>query len=213
MVFDKKAWMRVCMRAYRRRRRRKPPPGYFDKKAWSRPYMREYMRKVRARQKLERERDEAVNTAMARLSNRAPAADLSVNDRLARSETNLRKERQLKGIAKAKAEGVYKGRQASIDPVQVREMKAQGMGRHRHRQGSQHPPRERLSGVGGGARMMGHRERLIDGDEYDALTAAGKRVHRWRAGQRTSAKRSVSRRARQEGESADYRNGGRSCES
>jgi hypothetical protein len=44
--------------------------------------------------------------------------------------------------------------------------------------------------------MMGHRERLIDGDEYDALTAAGKRVHRWRAGQRTSAKRSVSRRAR-----------------
>jgi DNA invertase Pin-like site-specific DNA recombinase len=34
-------------------------------------------------------------------------------------ETNLRKERQLEGIAKAKAAGVYKGRPASIDPVQV----------------------------------------------------------------------------------------------
>ena len=86
MAFDKKAWMRVYMRAYRRGRRRKPRPGYFDKKAWSRPYMREYMRKVRARQKFERERNEVVNAAMARLADRAPAADLSVSDRLARSE-------------------------------------------------------------------------------------------------------------------------------
>jgi len=84
-------------------------------------------------------------------------------------ETNLRKERQLEGIAKAKAQGVYKGRPASIDVAQIREMKAQyGGARHRCRQGSQHPPRERLSGVGGKARMIGHR--LIDGDEWDALT-------------------------------------------
>ena len=86
MAFDKKTWMRIYMRAYRRGKRRRPRPGYFDKKAWSRPYMREYMRKVRARQKLERERDEAVNAAMTRLSNRAPAGDLSVSDRLTRSE-------------------------------------------------------------------------------------------------------------------------------
>src|SRR5258708_813180 len=72
MAFDKKAWMRDYMRAYRRGKRRKPRPGYFDKKAWSRSYMREYMRKVRARQKLERERDEAIDAAMARLSNPAP---------------------------------------------------------------------------------------------------------------------------------------------
>jgi hypothetical protein len=38
-------------------------------------------------------------------------------------ETNLRKERQLEGIAKAKAADVYKGRPASIDPAQVREMR------------------------------------------------------------------------------------------
>ena len=86
MAFDRKAWARVYMRAYRRGKRRRPRPGYFDKKAWSRPYMREYMRKVRARPKLERERDEAVNAAMTRLSNRAPAGDLSVSDRLTRSE-------------------------------------------------------------------------------------------------------------------------------
>jgi DNA invertase Pin-like site-specific DNA recombinase len=43
-------------------------------------------------------------------------------------ETNLRRERQLEGIAKAKAEGVYKGRPASIDAVQVRAMKSQGLG-------------------------------------------------------------------------------------
>jgi DNA invertase Pin-like site-specific DNA recombinase len=43
-------------------------------------------------------------------------------------ETNLRKERQLEGIAKAKAAGVYSGRRTTIDAVRVREMKAQGLG-------------------------------------------------------------------------------------
>jgi DNA invertase Pin-like site-specific DNA recombinase len=44
-------------------------------------------------------------------------------------ETNLRKERQLEGIAKAKEAGVYKGRPASIDPAEVRRMKdEQGLG-------------------------------------------------------------------------------------
>jgi DNA invertase Pin-like site-specific DNA recombinase len=43
-------------------------------------------------------------------------------------ETNIRRERQLEGIARAKAAGVYKGRPASIDAARVREMKAQGLG-------------------------------------------------------------------------------------
>jgi hypothetical protein len=86
MAFNKKEWMRSYMRRYRRGKRREPRPGYFDKKAWSRPYMREYMRRVRARQKLERERNEAITAAIARLSNRTPSGDLSVSDRLARSE-------------------------------------------------------------------------------------------------------------------------------
>jgi DNA invertase Pin-like site-specific DNA recombinase len=43
-------------------------------------------------------------------------------------ETNLRKERQHEGIAKARAEGRYKGRPNSIDVSKVRELKAQGKG-------------------------------------------------------------------------------------
>ena len=43
-------------------------------------------------------------------------------------ETNLRRERQLEGIAKAKAESKYKGRPPSIDAAKVRAMKAEGQG-------------------------------------------------------------------------------------
>jgi len=45
-------------------------------------------------------------------------------------ETNLRKERQLEGIAKAKAAGVYtgKGRHPSIDRERVRQLTAEGHG-------------------------------------------------------------------------------------
>ena len=43
-------------------------------------------------------------------------------------ETNLRRERQLEGIANAKARGVYNGRKASIDAAKIKQMKAEGMG-------------------------------------------------------------------------------------
>ena len=43
-------------------------------------------------------------------------------------ETNLRRERQLEGIAKAKAAGVYRGRKPSIDQAQVEKLKAEGLG-------------------------------------------------------------------------------------
>lgn len=43
-------------------------------------------------------------------------------------ETNLRRERQLEGIAKAKAAGVYKGRPPRIDATKIRELKARGLG-------------------------------------------------------------------------------------
>jgi len=42
-------------------------------------------------------------------------------------ETNLRKERQMEGIAQAKAKGVYKGRKPSIDKEKVRTMHEQGV--------------------------------------------------------------------------------------
>jgi DNA invertase Pin-like site-specific DNA recombinase len=43
-------------------------------------------------------------------------------------ETNLRRERQLEGIAKAKAAGVYRGRKPSVDVVEVKRLKAEGLG-------------------------------------------------------------------------------------
>jgi DNA invertase Pin-like site-specific DNA recombinase len=43
-------------------------------------------------------------------------------------ETNLRKERQAEGIAKAKAAGVYKGRPPSTDVMKVRALKKKGLG-------------------------------------------------------------------------------------
>jgi DNA invertase Pin-like site-specific DNA recombinase len=43
-------------------------------------------------------------------------------------ETNLRRERQLEGIAQAKAKGVYKGRKPSVDRTKILELRATGIG-------------------------------------------------------------------------------------
>ncbi|HEV2173069.1 MAG TPA: helix-turn-helix domain-containing protein [Nitrospira sp.] len=43
-------------------------------------------------------------------------------------ETNLRRERQMEGIAKAKAAGVYRGRRPTIDPGEVDRLRKEGMG-------------------------------------------------------------------------------------
>ena len=43
-------------------------------------------------------------------------------------ETNLRKERQLEGISKAKEKGVYKGRKPSVDVEKVKELRDSGLG-------------------------------------------------------------------------------------
>ncbi|WP_366658517.1 recombinase family protein [Fodinicurvata sp. EGI_FJ10296] len=43
-------------------------------------------------------------------------------------ETNLRRERQLEGIKRAKARGVYKGRPPKLDPGQVQSLQNEGLG-------------------------------------------------------------------------------------
>jgi DNA invertase Pin-like site-specific DNA recombinase len=43
-------------------------------------------------------------------------------------ETNIRKERQMEGISKAKEKGVYKGRKPSVDIDKVKELKESGLG-------------------------------------------------------------------------------------
>lgn len=61
-------------------------------------------------------------------SNAAGKAFLDMLGVFAEFETNLRRERQVEGIAKAKAENRYRGRRQSIDPVQVQHMHDQGIG-------------------------------------------------------------------------------------
>jgi DNA invertase Pin-like site-specific DNA recombinase len=53
---------------------------------------------------------------------------LGILGAVAEFEADIRKERQLEGIAKAKAAGVYKGRKASVDVEAVKALKATGKG-------------------------------------------------------------------------------------
>lgn len=55
-------------------------------------------------------------------SNAAGKAFLDMLGVFAEFETNLRRERQLEGIASAKARGVYRGRKPSIDPVEIQRL-------------------------------------------------------------------------------------------
>jgi DNA invertase Pin-like site-specific DNA recombinase len=56
-------------------------------------------------------------------STRAGKAFLDMLRVFAEFETNLRRERQMEGIAKAKANGVYKGRKAVIDVTGIKALK------------------------------------------------------------------------------------------
>ena len=67
--------------------------------------------------------EQPIDTATA-----AGKAFLDMLGVFAEFETNLRRERQMEGIAKAKAEGVYKGRKPSIDRAMVRKLLADGFG-------------------------------------------------------------------------------------
>jgi DNA invertase Pin-like site-specific DNA recombinase len=67
--------------------------------------------------------EQPVNTSTA-----AGKAFLDMLGVFAEFETNLRKERQLEGIAKAKAEGVYTGRKPTIQVDEVRRLANTGIG-------------------------------------------------------------------------------------
>jgi DNA invertase Pin-like site-specific DNA recombinase len=67
--------------------------------------------------------DQPIDTATA-----AGKAFLDMLGVFAEFETNLRRERQLEGIAKAKAKGVYKGRPPRIEAAKITALKAEGLG-------------------------------------------------------------------------------------
>jgi DNA invertase Pin-like site-specific DNA recombinase len=84
--------------------------------------LQDIVRAVRARGAVLKATEQPIDTGTA-----AGKCFLDMLGVFAEFETNLRRERQLEGIAKAKAAGVYKGRPPSIEASRVRELKAQGM--------------------------------------------------------------------------------------
>jgi DNA invertase Pin-like site-specific DNA recombinase len=85
--------------------------------------LQDIVRAVRARGAALKATEQPINT-----STTAGKCFLDMLGVFAEFETNLRRERQLEGIAKAKAAGVYRGRPPSIEATRVRELKAQGLG-------------------------------------------------------------------------------------
>jgi len=61
-------------------------------------------------------------------STAAGVAFLQMLGVFAQFETAIRRERQMEGIAKAKAAGIYKGRKPSVDVEAVRALRQQGLG-------------------------------------------------------------------------------------
>lgn len=53
---------------------------------------------------------------------------LAILGAVAAFETEIRKERQLEGIERAKANGVYKGRKPSVDAAAIKSLREQGIG-------------------------------------------------------------------------------------
>lgn len=85
--------------------------------------LQDIVRAVKAKGAFLRATEQPIDTTTA-----AGKAFLDMLGVFAEFETNLRKERQAEGIAKAKAAGVYKGRPVSIDVVKIRQLKKQGLG-------------------------------------------------------------------------------------
>ena len=85
--------------------------------------LQDIVRSVKAKGASLKATEQPIDTSTA-----AGKAFLDMLGVFAEFETNLRRERQMEDIAKAKAAGVYKGRPASIDAAQVRELKASGKG-------------------------------------------------------------------------------------
>lgn len=85
--------------------------------------LQDIVRTVRARGASLKATEQPIDTSTA-----AGKCFLDMLGVFAEFETNLRRERQLEGIADAKARGVYQGRKASIDAAKVKALKSEGMG-------------------------------------------------------------------------------------
>jgi DNA invertase Pin-like site-specific DNA recombinase len=94
-----------------------------DRLARSVKDLQDIVHELRAKGVALRATEQPIDTSTA-----AGKAFLDMLGVFAEFETSLRKERQLEGIAKAKAEGVYKGRKPTIDATEVRRLAVDGVG-------------------------------------------------------------------------------------
>jgi DNA invertase Pin-like site-specific DNA recombinase len=96
-----------------------------DRLARSMGDLQDIVRAIRAQGAALKATDQPIDTSSA-----AGKAFLDMLGVFAEFETNLRRERQLEGIAKAKAAGVYKGkgRPASVPVDKIRALRAEGQG-------------------------------------------------------------------------------------
>jgi DNA invertase Pin-like site-specific DNA recombinase len=85
--------------------------------------LQDIVRTLKAKGAALRATEQPIDTSTA-----AGKAFLDMLGVFAEFETNLRRERQLAGIAKAKAAGIYKGRPPSIDVHKVRMLRKDGLG-------------------------------------------------------------------------------------
>ena len=85
--------------------------------------LQDIVRELKAKGATLRATEQPIDTSTA-----AGKAFLDMLGVFAEFETNLRRERQMEGIAAAKLRGVYKGRPPSIDAAKVASLKAEGLG-------------------------------------------------------------------------------------
>jgi DNA invertase Pin-like site-specific DNA recombinase len=85
--------------------------------------LQDIVRAVKAKGASLKATEQPIDTSTA-----AGKAFLDMLGAFAEFETNLRKERQMEGTAKAKAAGVYKGRKATVDVSRIKTLKQQGIG-------------------------------------------------------------------------------------
>jgi DNA invertase Pin-like site-specific DNA recombinase len=94
-----------------------------DRLARSIADLQDIVRSLKGRGAALRATEQPINTATA-----ACKCFLDMLGVFAEFETNLRRERQLEGIAKAKAAGVYKGRKPTISRDEVKKLRDAGLG-------------------------------------------------------------------------------------
>src|SRR6202166_5031358 len=85
--------------------------------------LQDIVRALKAKGAILKATEQPIDTSTA-----AGKAFLDMLGVFAEFETNLPREQQLEGIAKAKAAGVYKGRKPSVDVSQLRALKQEGNG-------------------------------------------------------------------------------------